>query len=142
MLAALDAEHVQHYRRAPVFMAPRAGLDVGANASFVSRPKNSVWLALDGELAVGFLRFDGYDFDSVAVLESDDGVLITGAYVRPAYRRRNVATALLQAGLQHYAALGLGYCAVNFESFNPEAASFWPKYFEPVCLSLMRVPET
>jgi hypothetical protein len=32
-------------------------------------------------------------------------------------------------------------CAVNFESFNPEAATFWMRYFEPVGLSVMRVPE-
>lgn len=142
LLADLDAEHWQHYPRAPIFMPPHPGMDAAANASFISQPRNSVWLALDGETPIGFLRFDGYDFDSVAAVESDDGVLITGAYVRPAYRGRSAAAGLLQAALAHYARRGLKYCAVNFESFNPEAAAFWPRYFDPVCLSVVRVPET
>jgi hypothetical protein len=52
-----------------------------------------------------------------------------------------VAVALLDAALRDYQAHGLTFCAVNFESFNPEAAAFWMKYFEPVCLSVVRVPE-
>jgi GNAT superfamily N-acetyltransferase len=67
---------------------------------------------------------------------------ITGAYVRPAYRGRKVGAALLDAASRDYASRGFTCCAVNFESFNPEAASFWMRYFEPVCLSVLRVPET
>ncbi len=140
-LAELDAEHWKHYTQSPVFMPPAAGMDAAANAAFLSRPKNSVWTAWDGDVPVGFLRFEGYDFDSVAVLESGDGVFISGAYVRPAYRGRRAAIAMLDAALRAYQERGLSYCAVNFESFNPEAAAFWPKYFEPVCFSVMRVPE-
>jgi hypothetical protein len=53
-----------------------------------------------------------------------------------------VAAALLDAALRDYASQGFTCCAVNFESFNPEAVSFWMRYFEPVCLSVLRVPET
>lgn len=70
-----------------------------------------------------------------------DTVTISGAYVLPAYRGRRVAVALLDAALRNYQACGMRLCAVNFESFNPEAAPFWMKYFEPVCLSVVRVPE-
>jgi len=62
--------------------------------------------------------------------------------VRPEYRGRGAAPALLDAALRDYAARGFERCAVDFESFNPEAASFWVNYFKPVCYSLMRVPET
>jgi hypothetical protein len=58
------------------------------------------------------------------------------------YRGRKAAVALLDAALRDYADRGLTCCAVNFESFNPEAASFWMKYFDPVGLSVMRVPES
>lgn len=140
-LAALDAEHCQHYARAPIFMAPRAGDSASQFAEFLARPKNSVWLALDREEPVGFLRFEGYDFDCAAIVQSDQTIRINGAYVRPGYRGRRAAAALLNAALRHYAGRGFTCCAVDFESFNPEAAVFWPKYFEPVAYSLARVPE-
>jgi ribosomal protein S18 acetylase RimI-like enzyme len=79
--------------------------------------------------------------DGVAMVESDHTIGITGAYVQPAYRGRKAAVALLDAALRDYAQRGFTCCTVNFESFNPEAAAFWMKYFELVGLSLMRVPE-
>ena len=88
------------------------------------------------------MRFDAYDFDSVAIVESEVAIAITGAYIRPAYRGQRAAAALLDAALRDYQARGLRYCAVNFESFNPAATAFWMKYFEPVCLSVVRVPES
>ncbi len=140
-LAVLDAEHCQHYARAPIFMAPRAGDSAGRFAEFLARPKNSVWLALDHGQPVGFLRFEGYDFDCADLVRSEQTIRINGAYVRPAYRGRKAAAALLDAALRHYAGRGFTCCAVDFESFNPEAAAFWPKYFEPVAFSLARTPE-
>lgn len=140
-LAALDAEHCQHYARSPIFMAPRIGDSADRFGEFLARPKNSVWLALDRDQPVGFLRFEGYDFDCAAVVESAQTIRISGAYVRPAYRGRKAAAALLDAALRDYAGRGFTCCAVDFESFNPEAAAFWPRHFEPVAFSLARVPE-
>jgi GNAT superfamily N-acetyltransferase len=140
-LAELDAEHCAHYTRSPIFMPPRAASDAAEYTAFLARPKNSIWLALDGEIPVGFIRYEAYDFDGVAIVESDDAIAINGAYVRPAYRGRRVAAALLDAALRDYQARGFTFCAVNFESFNPEAAGFWMTYFQPVCLSVARVPE-
>lgn len=140
-LATLDAEHCQHYARPPIFMAPRIGDSADRFHEFLARPKNSVWLALDRDEPVGFLRFEGYDFDCAAIVESDQTIRISGAYVRPAYRGRKAAAALLDAALHHYSLCGFACCAVDFESFNPEAAVFWPKYFELVAFSLARVPE-
>ncbi len=140
-LSALDTEHVQHYVTPPVFMPlPRA--DTSAQfRTFLEPPKNSIWLALDHITPVGFMRFTGHDFDAVAALKSGSAAFCNGAYVRPSYRGRGAGRALLAAALSHYAGLGLSGLYTNFESFNPEAASFWPRYFQPVCLSLMRVPE-
>ncbi len=141
-LTALDAEHWQHYTQPPILMTARAGLDAAGNAAFVSRPNNGVWLAYDGDQLAGFIRCDGYDCDSVAIVESERTVTITGAYVRPAYRGQQAAAALLDAALCHYQARSFTCCALNFESFNPEATAFWLNYFEPVCYSLLRVPES
>ncbi len=140
-LAEIDHEHCGHYSRSPIFMPTMVGKDADANALFLERPKNRIWLAEDHGKLASFMRFEGYDFDGVASLESEDGVIITGAYTRPAFRRQGAAVAILDAALRDYQANGINYCAVTFESFNPEASSFWLHYFSPVCFSLLRVPE-
>lgn len=141
-LAELDAEHCRHYTAPPVFMTPRPRDNTEKFQAFLQKPKNSVWMALDGETTAGFIRFTGDDFDGVSLVEADDAVTINGAYVRPAYRGQKAARYMLDAALRDYASQGIRRCAVNFESFNPEAASFWMKYFTPVCYSLIRVPES
>ena len=73
--------------------------------------------------------------------ESDTAAFCNGAYVRAAHRGQRAGKTMLQAALEHYERLGLNALYTNFEAFNPEAACFWPRYFRPVCLSLMRVPE-
>ena len=128
-LTELDAEHWAHYSRPPIFMPAHTGRDAAANLAFLARHKNSVWLAWAGDVLAGFLRFEGYDFDGVAVVESEQTIGITGAYVRPAYRGQRAAVALLDAGLRDYDAWGFTCCAVNFESFNPEAAAFLDAVF-------------
>jgi GNAT superfamily N-acetyltransferase len=141
ILCALDDEHWRHYARSPIFMAPHPGWDANEAGAFFAYPQNSVWLALDGNTPAGFLRFAATDRDSVDILEAETIVSITGAYVRPAYRAQGIAAHLLDRALQDYASQGFTCCAVTFESFNPEAVAFWPRYFEPVCYSLFRVPE-
>ncbi|MEA4906834.1 MAG: GNAT family N-acetyltransferase [Anaerolineaceae bacterium] len=141
LLSALDAEHWAHYTRPPVLMAPQEPLSATGCAEQLARSGNSVWLALDGERPVGFLRFEAGGGDACAVVEADTTVAITGAYVRPPYRGLGAMAALLDTALGDYLTQGYGCCAVDFESFNPEAARFWMKYFQPVCYSLLRIPE-
>ncbi len=86
------------------------------------------------------MRFERV-FHGSAVIESRTGVFISGAFVRPAYRGRGAATAMLDAAIRRYAVDGITSCAVDFEAFNPEAVAFWTRHFAPVCYSLMRVPE-
>lgn len=140
-IAGLDAAHVRHYAAPPVHMAPAAADDPDFFRAFLAKPKNSIWLALSGDEPVGFMRFTGEEFDAVAVLESDTAAFCDGLYVRPAYRGQRAAPAMLAAALDRYARLGLTALYTNFESFNPEAATFWPRYFRPVCYSLLRTPE-
>ena len=141
-LAMLDGEHCQHYVQSPIFMTPRSVMNARENIEFLSRPKNSVWLAESGKELVGFIRFNGDGFDISRILASERAVAISGAYVRPAYRGKKAAVALLDSALRNYQSQGLIYCAADFESFNPEAANFWLRYFTPVCYSVVRVPES
>lgn len=141
-IAELDFEHCQHYAQAPIFMAPPAPDSPDQAAAFMAHPQNSYWLAVYQGVPAGFLKFEAHSQGAADILESDRKIAITGAFVRPEFRGRRIAPALLDAAQIDYAAQGYTCCSVDFESFNPEAASFWPRYFEPVCLSVARVPET
>ncbi|HSG86402.1 MAG TPA: GNAT family N-acetyltransferase [Candidatus Limnocylindrales bacterium] len=139
-LAALDLEHRRHYVEPPVLMPLRPADDAAAWARFLGEPRGSAWLAEDDEGPFGFIRFDRV-FGGADMLETADGSFISGAYVRPAQRRRGAASAILEAALRDQARAGLRTCAVDFETFNPEATAFWLRHFTPVCYSLVRVPE-
>jgi GNAT superfamily N-acetyltransferase len=140
-LSRLDAEHCRHYSQPPVFMAPRAADDVATLRRFAGQPPNSFWLALRNGEPGGFMRFEPRSDGAAEIVVSPQTIAITGAFVRPQFRGEGVATALLDAALRAYAAAGFTRCSVDFESFNPEAAGFWLRYFRPVVLSLIRVPE-
>lgn len=141
LLSELDAEHWAYYHQPPILMPGQASSKAQEFEAFLARPKNSIWLAWDGDTPAGFLRCDGYECDGVAILESEQTFFISGAYLRPTYRGRGAGAAMLDAALRANARLGFTTCAVNFESFNPEAARFWPKHFQPVGYSLLRMPE-
>jgi GNAT superfamily N-acetyltransferase len=140
-IAALDADHWRHYTTPPIFMLPRSVEGPEEQRQFLLQPHNSVWLATQDGQAAGFMRFEGESFGAAAIVRSPMTIAITGAYVRPGLRSQGVAAALLAAALRDYAAEGFERCSVDFESFNPEAAYFWMKYFQPVSLSLIRYPE-
>ncbi len=139
---ALDAAHRRHYSQPPVFMPPQNPSSPSDFEAFIQKPKHSVWLAVCGDEPVGFIQFEETDFGSANVMHSETSIYITGTYFRPEQRGLGAAAALLDAAIQDYARQGFQRCVVDFESFNPEAAAFWMKYFEPVCRSLMRIPET
>ena len=141
-LATLDVEHCHYYTQSPVFMVLRKSETAEEFQQFLEKPGNSVWMALDGEMPVGFLRLDGYENDGADALSSPQMVKINGAFVQAAYRGLGASSAMLEAALRHHAALGMTCCAVDFEATNPEATAFWLRHFQPVCLSLMRCPET
>jgi len=137
----LDREHSQYYTQPPIFMPEQASWDASEWETFLTHPMNRLWLAENEDQPFGFIRFDFNNFDGVAVTEAEDAVFISGAYIRPANRGQGAAAAMLDAALRDYAAQGLSCCVTNFKSLNPKAASFWMKYFDPVCYSLLRVPE-
>jgi GNAT superfamily N-acetyltransferase len=140
-LAVLENEHWRHYAQAPIFMAANSASSAAEFVELMNNPRNSVWLALDGDEPAGYLRFESSSSGAADIVNSETTTAITGAYVRPDFRGRGATPAMLEAALREYAAHGFERCAVDFETFNPEAAAFWPRYFQPVCYSLSRVPE-
>ena len=141
MLAVLEAEHVRHYAEPPTLMEPfRPGTPVEF-IDLLRDPRNCAWLALDGAQPAGYLRFEASGHGAADVVSGERTIANTGAYVRPAYRGRGAAPAMLDAALRDFSTRGITCCSVDFEAFNPEAAAFWPRYFDAVCLSVFRTPE-
>jgi GNAT superfamily N-acetyltransferase len=143
ILHALDIEHCRHYTKPPVFMSPRQASVTSTQEwlEFLNRPENAVWIALAGKTPAGFIRFDANDVNGSTILEGESTVFISGAYVHPEYRGHGAATAILDAALHDYARRGYQRCVLDFESVNPQASTFWLRYFQPVAYSLMRIPE-
>jgi ribosomal protein S18 acetylase RimI-like enzyme len=141
VLADLEAEHWHHYLTSPVFMNPTPPSSAAEFAELVQSPGGSAWLAYIDNQPVGYLRLEASGSGASEIVAAKTTISITGAYVLPAFRGRKIAPALLDAALRSYAAQGYTACSVDFESFNPEAAVFWMGYFEPVCYSLLRIPE-
>lgn len=137
-LAALEAEHTQYYRQPPILMAAYEPHD---QAEGLDEGKHTIWTALDKGAPLGFMRFEPVSEGAASIVNAPDKIAVTGAYIRQQHRGRGVGKSLLNAALRDYAAQGFTRCSVDFESFNPDAAAFWPRYFEPVRLSLFRVPE-
>jgi GNAT superfamily N-acetyltransferase len=148
VLAEIEAEHWQHYSQPPTLMIPSAPDGPAEFAAFLAAGPNSAWLAEHQGVPAGYLRLEAIIEGGAAVLNGERTIGITGAYVRPEYRGLGLAPALVETARAHYAALrdpagrpAFELYAVDFESINPEAAAFWPKYFTPVTYSLVRVPE-
>ena len=122
-------------------MAVDPPADASTLRAFLSEPVAGYWLAFRDGDPVGFLRFETTVEGASDVVRSGTTVAISGAFVRPAHRELGVATTLLDAALRDYAGRGFTRCSVDFESYNPEATSFWLRYFDPVCYSMVRFPE-
>jgi GNAT superfamily N-acetyltransferase len=138
-VAEIEAEHWRHYSSPPIYMAVNLANTGAELQELLQDPRSSIWMALDGDQVAAYVRFEPPD--SVAIANTDDTIWIKGAYTRPEYRGRGAMPALIDAGLDEYRQRGFARCGVDFESFNPEAAVFWPRYFEPIGLSVVRVPE-
>lgn len=140
-LALLDVEHCAHYAAPPVFMAPREPATQEQFAEIVTARPDSIWVAEDGDGPQAFLRVESHAEGGVELVRSPETVAVTGAFTRPAWRGRGMATALLDAALAHVATRGFTRMSVDYETVNPPALAFWPRHFATVATSVMRIPE-
>jgi GNAT superfamily N-acetyltransferase len=141
LLADLERDHWHHYLAAPVFMHPTPPSSAAEFLELVQTPGSSAWLAFAGDRPSGYLRLEPGSQGATEIAAAATTVAITGAYTVPEQRGRGIAAALLDAALRYSAVHGSTACSVDFESFNPEAAAFWMRYFHPICYSLLRTPE-
>ena len=97
-----------------------------------------VFVAWDGNRIIGMLSLDtnqNHHFEHLTCGNSAGG---TCAYIRPEYRRKGVGTGLLREAFAHCQKVHKPFLHVSFETANPNAIKFWPKYFKPAIRSVRR----
>jgi len=132
--AAFGEALARHLATAPTFWIHELE-DLG---EWLKGPANALWLAYDGEEAVGCMGLGPANPDACAIIQDEKTASIESAFTREGARGRGVATALLNRSLEWARVEGYERCAVDFEPMNFLAARFWMRWFEPVCYSLMR----
>lgn len=137
LVLPLARELAQHVRQSPIFLVfDEPGK--AEHAAWPAQPAHTLWLAeSDGE-AIGYMRSQPPAHDVANVVHDPGTISITGAYVRPAWRGRGVAQALLARVVEWARANGYERRAVDFESQNLPGSHFWLRHFQPVCHSLLR----
>ena len=85
------------------------------------------------------LFFQGTPSNIHPVRRGQGTASIVGAFVCAGRRRLGAGTALLSHCVSWARQAGSRRCAVDFESMNPEGASFWLRHFAPICHSVQRV---
>ena len=138
VLAPLAQALADHVAAPPISVHIARRRDAAFHRAWLAAPDHWVWLAeLDGQ-PVGYFRAQADAEDVAWVVQSPDVMAISGAYILPDRRGRGIATALLDEALALARALGKRACSVDFESQNDPAFGFWPRYFSPVCVSVLR----
>ena len=104
-------------------------------ASFIQSGGHE-WAALREGRPVGFMRVsrecEHFAAGHASVMN------VGGTYVLPEERGRGIGTLLLGAATGWMAEQGYARCGVDYESINPYAQAFWPRYFMPYTGSVVR----
>ena len=124
----------QHMTSAPIFWLH----DMGDCREWLSDPARAVWLAHDGQEAMGCMVIGPANSNACAIIQDDKTASITMAFTRESARNKGVAVAILNRSLEWARSQGYERCAVDFETMNFLASRFWRKWFEPVCYALTR----
>ena len=138
-LAALCDESVDWYAAAPIFLRFES-IPPEKLTELVDGPGSAIFVAEDRHGLAGFIGIsmvrEPRTFDCVQTGAATlDGI---GAYLTERARRRGIGTHLLSACDDWSRERGCAAIHVDYESANPAARSFWPKYFQRSIYSLMR----
>ncbi|HEY42106.1 MAG TPA: GNAT family N-acetyltransferase [Dehalococcoidia bacterium] len=136
-LLELENEFNQYLLDSPIFLK-REEDSSDDIAQIISQ--NQVYMAWDNDCLIGVMSINvdqGYHFEKLTT--TDSGYIgRIGAFVKSEYRRKGVGTRLLKEVLSYCLEARKSFVHVSFETANPDANRFWPKYFKPVIRSVRR----
>ena len=136
-ILAIANESERNLFEPPIFLV-REEWDIEGVTKLIS--EQIVLIAWDNCTLIGLVSFDINQKHHFERLTNDDSAYIggIGAYIRPEYRRKGVATQLLHEVFDYCYKSGKPYLHVSFETANHDAVHFWPKYFKPIIRSVRR----
>lgn len=88
----------------------------------------TVWLALDGETALGTVGFRPEEETETHMLAAPRTIYLSVAATKPQARGRGISTALSWHGLQQAKKAGYEICYTNWIGPNLLASRFWPRF--------------
>lgn len=96
-----------------------------------------VFIARTGEQIIAFAEISD-EAETFVATETADMCNLCGAFCVPECRGRDVYSNLLNFVIMNMKAEGYKRLGVDYESFNPTANAFWPKYFSEYTHSVVR----
>jgi GNAT superfamily N-acetyltransferase len=136
-LLELENELNNYLLDSPIFLK-REECSINNIVQIISQ--NQVFLAWDNDCLIGVMSLkvdQGYHFEKLTT--NDSGYIgRPGAFIRAEYRGKGVGTRLLKEVFNYCTEAGKLFVHVTFETANPYASRFWPKYFKPTLRSLRR----
>lgn len=126
---------VHHLRQSPAFVA-NDEFTPESFAELLNERETRFFVARDGDTPIGYMELadQGESYLSAA----PDMRNICGAFLLPEYRGRGIYQNLLQLVLDTLRGEGFRRVGVDFETMNPTALHFWPKYFDVYTHSFAR----
>lgn len=108
-------------------------------AELADDPTVNIWLAMEGEQALGMIGFWAYEATDKDMLAAPKMSYLSIAATREEARGRGISTALTWTGLAHCREQADDYCISNWISPNLAASRFWPRFgFQEVAYRLTR----
>ena len=102
------------------------------------RSKAVFIVSLDGE-AAGYMEIGPATNDASTIIRDPGTASITGAYIYPSFRGRDLGRELLVRAIDWAREEEYERCAVDFESMNIPGYAFWSRHFDLVCVGMFRV---
>ena len=136
IITPLALELGSYLSRSPLFLQKET-TDIQYYKRWVGGEGHHFWLAFDGKTSVGYIQIESGAEDVSSIVQDPESVSITGLYVSPSYRNKDIGKRLLEHAVNWTKENALRLC-VDFESVNNLGREFWLKYFKPFSFSYYR----
>lgn len=127
----------EYYAASPVFLKRN---EYSADEITEFLKEGYILIARNKSSIIGVMSFSldpGYHFEHLTAADSSS-IKFIGAFIHSDYRGRGIGTALLEKAFAICKEKQKNYLHVSFETANPDAVHFWPKYFKPAIHSVRR----
>ncbi len=134
-IAKLENRMTKHLRTSPMFMPRNPNNDLTSVKKSVDEG-SELYVVQHRDDIIGFIKLCENGENFATELECVKN--ICGAYLLSDYRANGVFSAFITYIVNLLVDRGYKYLGVDYESFNPNANTFWQKHFTPYTYSLAR----